>query len=175
MFLKLFWICDLVDLSCFKKLSFLSFVRSFLNLEYSLVCSHFMKSLVFYLLTRVDGQLVIHSATSCPVHLVGSPPVSVFTLDYKGGVCCMSPSSPAGRTNWAPPPPGSDCVILGSRLLSLSQLVWFGRKDELTRPGNMAVTGCTKCIKYMLFFFNFIFWVSRPYFCSPTLVLNLFE
>lgn len=104
MFLKLFWICDLVDLSCFKKLSFLSFVRSFLNLEYSLVCSHFMKSLVFYLLTRVDGQLVIHSATSCPVHLVGSPPVSVFTLDYKGGVCCMSPSSPAGRTNWAPPP-----------------------------------------------------------------------
>lgn len=24
----------------------------------------------------------------------------------------------------------------------------------------MAVAGCTKCIKYMLFFFNFIFWVS---------------
>ncbi|KAL4005693.1 hypothetical protein ACER0C_005406 [Sarotherodon galilaeus] len=24
----------------------------------------------------------------------------------------------------------------------------------------MAVTGCTKCIKYMLFFFNFIFWLA---------------
>lgn len=28
------------------------------------------------------------------------------------------------------------------------------------RAGTMAVAGCTKCIKYMLFFFNFIFWVS---------------
>lgn len=71
---------------------------------------------------------------------------------------------PAQLAEQTEPPLGSDCVILGSRLLSLSQLVWFGRKDELTRPGNMAVTGCTKCIKYMLFFFNFIFWVSRPYF-----------
>lgn len=25
----------------------------------------------------------------------------------------------------------------------------------------MGVEGCTKCIKYILFVFNFIFWVSR--------------
>lgn len=32
---------------------------------------------------------------------------------------------------------------------------------NVTRPRSaMGVEGCTKCIKYLLFFFNFIFWVS---------------
>lgn len=35
------------------------------------------------------------------------------------------------------------------------------RRDELNPYlATMAVAGCTRCIKYMLFFFNFIFWVS---------------
>ncbi|KAI7813773.1 CD81 antigen [Triplophysa rosa] len=34
----------------------------------------------------------------------------------------------------------------------------------------MGVEGCTKCIKYMLFFFNFIFWVSRHSFCVYILI-----
>lgn len=36
---------------------------------------------------------------------------------------------------------------------------WSGQRDELINS-NMAVAGCTRCIKYMLFFLNFIFWVS---------------
>ncbi|KAI4900040.1 hypothetical protein NFI96_028140, partial [Prochilodus magdalenae] len=31
-------------------------------------------------------------------------------------------------------------------------------EPHTSREGNMGVEGCTKCIKYMLFFFNFIFW-----------------
>lgn len=35
------------------------------------------------------------------------------------------------------------------------------RRDEPNPDlATMAVAGCTRCIKYMLFFFNFIFWVS---------------
>lgn len=37
----------------------------------------------------------------------------------------------------------------------------------------MAVAGCTKCIKYMLFFFNFIFWVSLTFFILKLLFILL--
>lgn len=38
----------------------------------------------------------------------------------------------------------------------------------------MAVAGCTKCIKYMLFFFNFIFWVSWTLFTLMLFVNSRF-
>lgn len=37
------------------------------------------------------------------------------------------------------------------------------RRKRNPKPANMGVDGCTKCIKYILFFFNFIFWVSSPF------------
>ena len=37
----------------------------------------------------------------------------------------------------------------------------------------MVVAGCTRCIKYMLFFFNFVFWVSWSYFTHQFSPLNV--
>lgn len=74
-----------------------------------------------------DGELAVPSVG-------GQFSVSVFTPDYKGGVC----SRDAQTSLEAASDPG----------------------QHTGQAGNMALTGCTKCIKYMLFFFNFIFWVS---------------
>lgn len=65
--------------------------------------------------------------------------VSAFTLDYKGGVC--STDAQTSLEGASDPGQSTDLGATG-------------------RAGTMAVAGCTKCIKYMLFFFNFIFWVS---------------
>lgn len=51
---------------------------------------------------------------------------------------------------------------------ALAESVWPGTAALFSGGGTscypylatMAVAGCTRCIKYMLFFFNFIFWVS---------------
>lgn len=75
---------------------FLSLTLPYISSEhiYKLAEEHKQVSL----LALADGEPVVHPSSaffsSCPLHFGGQFSVSVFTLDYKGGVCSIEALTP---------------------------------------------------------------------------------
>ncbi len=102
-------------------------------------------------------------SSCCPLRLVGSSPSRFSLLIIKEEF--------AAQPSWMK-------WVLWRRLIRDSRQTSqtdSDQRDELIKPGNMALTGCTTCIKYMLFFFNFIFWVSWTYFTLTLLLVPFFR
>lgn len=69
------------------------------------------------------------------------------------GVACGA-GGVAGRGVLSPPAPPAPPPAAPARQQR------SGQEPPALPPAAMGVEGCTKCIKYLLFVFNFIFWVS---------------